>query len=432
MCSIPLIINYLCRIFAQAYFFKSLIVFIMNKLRIVFFIILTNPTIFIAQICDYKFVYDTAVERTTAVYVQNFENSVQTRAVVKIPVVVHIVWRTPEENISDAQIQSQLNVLNQDFRKRNIDAKDVPGSFKTVAADCELEFCLAMRDSLGRPTSGIVRKQTTFDNVGTEFSNNRRRVYYNDLGGSQNWQPDLYLNIWVCKMGSIIGFANTPITAAIAKPLEDGIIVDYRVFGTTGTVPANSQNNKGRTATHEIGHYFNLLHIWGNTDTCDDDDLVDDTPKQEQANRGCPSFPKISCGVGSMFMNFMDYTDDACMGLFTNGQKARMLAALTQFRAGLINNAATCETVSTQDIDNQVFIYPNPASDYIHIDWKNKTALSKNITLYDTFGRLVFSKKVENREGVNVLPVGGFLNGVYILRLNFDDKILVRKIIISN
>jgi hypothetical protein len=405
----------------------------MNKLRILLFMILTNPAIFIAQKCDYKFEYDAAVERYTEGYVQYSKNSVQTRAVVKIPVVVHVVYRTPEENISDAQIQSQIDILNQDFRKKNIDAKDVPGSFKTVAADCELEFCLAMRDTLGRPTTGIVRKQTTFDNVGTDEANSRRRVYYNDLGGSQNWQPNRYLNIWVCKMElrKGLGFSTSPITVAITKPLEDGVIVDYRAFGTMGSVPANSKNNKGRTATHEVGHYFNLLHIWGENSTCDDDDLVDDTPKQATSNLGCPTFPQISCGVGSMFMNFMDYTDDACMGLFTNGQKARMLAALTQFRAGLINNAATCETVSTQDVDNQVFIYPNPATDYIQIDWQNKTTRDKNITLYDTFGRLVYTKKVENTEGVSRVLVNDLASGVYILQLNLDGIVVVKKLIIS-
>ena len=233
----------------------------MKYLQISIFLIYYLSFPAFAQNCGYIFNPDEKIERFTEGYVRNFNQQISSRAVVKIPVVVHIVWKNAEENISDAQIQSQIDVLNQDFRKKNIDAKDVPGSFKTVAADCEIEFCLAQKDTLGQATSGITRRQTS-----TTFSNDFKRIYYQNLGGVNNWKPDSYLNIWVCNMGSVYGFT-TSLKDALINPAEDGIIVDYRAFGTIGTALSNTSHNKGRTATHEIGHYFNLLHIWGTDDT---------------------------------------------------------------------------------------------------------------------------------------------------------------------
>ena len=402
----------------------------MNKLYIVLFFIFTENIFLKSQNCDFIFKKNEKIERFTEGYVKNFSRHAMPRAVVKIPVVVHVVWRTAEENISDAQILSQIEVLNQDFRKRNTDAKDVPGGFKTMAADCDIEFCLAQRDTLGKITTGITRKQTSADNVGTAFSNNRRRIYYNDIGGTQNWKPQQYLNIWVCKMESILGYT-TSLAKALETPNEDGIVVDYRVFGTIGTAANTEGHKKGRTATHEIGHYFNLLHIWGNDDTCNDDDLVDDTPKQATAYLGCPSFPQLSCGVGNMFMNFMDYTNDECMGLFTNGQKARMLASLAGFRSGLLLGA-NCEPSPAQDIDFQYTVYPNPVRDVLKIGFKNGAVFSsRTVQLVDALGRVLIEKKGVNTEGGVEISMAGFPNGIYTVLLRFDNQTVVSKLILN-
>jgi Pregnancy-associated plasma protein-A/Secretion system C-terminal sorting domain len=408
----------------------------MRYLQILLFIIYTSPILSFAQNCGFIFSTDEQIEHKIEASAHRLNTALSTRSVVKIPVVVHVVWKNGAENISDAQIQSQIDVLNQDFRKKNADFKDVPGSFKTVAADCEIEFCLATKDTLGRPTSGITRRQTSVDNIGASFSNNRLRVYYQDLGGSNNWKPDSFLNIWVCNMGTILGFT-APLKEALIKRNEDGVIVDYRSFGTIGTALSNSQHNKGRTTTHEIGHYFNLLHIWGNDDTCNDDDLVVDTPLQAAPNLGCPSFPQISCGIGNMFMNFMDYTDDNCMGLFTLGQKARMLATLLEFRGGLLRGGI-CEPTHTQDIDFQWFIYPNPAKDYIFL--KIKTGILSNdntVTITQNMGNIVLSKKLADLEKDNTYTEGGvkiplldFSDGMYVISLKMDNQVFVKKIVI--
>jgi hypothetical protein len=238
------------------------------------------------------------------------------KAVINIPVVVHVLYNTSAQNISDAQIQSQLTVLNNDFRKLNSDWTNTPSTFTSVVADCEINFCLATVSPTGAATTGIIRKQTSV----TSFSSNDG-MKYNSQGGSDAWPTGQYLNLWVCNLsGGLLGYAQFPGGAAAT----DGVVVNYTAFGTTGT--ATAPYNKGRTATHEVGHWLNLRHIWGDA-TCGND-LVSDTPVHNTSNGGCPSHPKSnSCGTSAeMFMNYMDYTDDACMYMFTSGQKARMQA----------------------------------------------------------------------------------------------------------
>lgn len=253
------------------------------------------------------------------------------RAVVTIPVVVHVVYNTAAQNISDAQIMSQINILNADFRKLNADVSQTPSIFASLAADAEVQFCLATVDPNGNPTTGIVRKSTTR----TSFSTNNY-VKYTAQGGSDAWPAGSYLNLWVCNLGSgLLGYAQFPGGAAAT----DGVVCTYTAFGNTGTAAAPF--NKGRTATHEVGHWLNLRHIWGDA-TCGSDQ-VNDTPTHNTANYGCPTYPHYSTCSGApveMTMNYMDYTDDACMYMFTSGQKARMSALFVSggARASLLNS----------------------------------------------------------------------------------------------
>ncbi len=275
----------------------------------------------------------TQVEAQTQAYIEAQRHLPQQRTgnVITIPVVVHIVYRTSAENLSDAQVQSQINVLNEDFRRLNADAANTPSLFQSVAADVEIQFCLATRDPVGNPTNGITRTQTTK----TSFSVYTDDVKYSSQGGKDAWPTDQYLNIWVCNLGSsTLGYAQFPNSGPSAT---DGVVIDYRYFGRGGS--AQAPYNKGRTATHEVGHWLNLRHIWGDAQC--GDDYVNDTPVQQGPNYGCPTFPKPSCSnTSDMFMNYMDYTDDACMNLFTQGQKTRMRAVLAPngFRAGLLTS----------------------------------------------------------------------------------------------
>jgi len=240
------------------------------------------------------------------------------RALVTIPVVVHVVWNTTAENISEAQVLSQIAVLNADFRRLNSDVSGVPSAF--TAADANIEFCLATVDPNGNVTTGINRVQTATTAFGTND-----QVKSSATGGANAWDRNRYLNIWVCDIsGGILGYAQFPGGSAAT----DGVVIDYQYYGTTGT--ATAPFNKGRTGTHEVGHWLNLYHIWGDDGTgCTGTDNVADTPNQADMNYGCPVFPAVSCSNGpngDMFMNYMDYTDDACMFMFSNGQATRMQA----------------------------------------------------------------------------------------------------------
>lgn len=257
------------------------------------------------------------IERNTANFIAN--HGASERVVVTIPVVVNVVWNTSAENISDQQIQTQIDVLNADFRKLNSDVSLVPSVWTSLVADMEVNFCLATQDPSGAATTGIRRRQT---NV-TSFSTNDA-VKYTAQGGLDIWDRNKYLNLWVCDLsGGLLGYAQFPGGA----PATDGVVIDYQYFGT---INASAPFDKGRTATHEVGHWLNLYHIWGDDNgACNGSDQVADTPNQGAEHYGCPAFPSVSCNNGpngDMFMNYMDYVDDACMYMFTNGQKARSQA----------------------------------------------------------------------------------------------------------
>ncbi|MFM8488944.1 MAG: zinc metalloprotease, partial [Bacteroidota bacterium] len=179
---------------------------------------------------------------------------------------------------------------------------------------------MAQQDPSGNPTNGIVRVQTTVNGFSTNDN-----VKFSSSGGSNIWNRDRYLNIWVCNLSSgLLGYAQFPGGPANT----DGVVIDYQAFGTNGT--AQAPFNLGRTATHEVGHWLNCYHIWGDDGTaCTGTDQVSDTPNQADENYGCPVFPVISCNNGpngDMFMNYMDYVDDGCMNMFSLGQSTRMAA----------------------------------------------------------------------------------------------------------
>lgn len=237
------------------------------------------------------------------------------RGEIVIPVVVHVVYNTDQQNISDAQVLSQIKVLNQDFQRRNPDKDLTPDIFKPRAANARIRFELAKIDPAGNPTTGITRTQTRK----TSFFTNTNGVKYSAMGGVDVWAPDQYLNIWVCPLAmGVLGYAQFP-----GGPKEtDGVVINYKAFGTRGTV--FGPFNLGRTTTHEVGHWLNLKHISGDGG-CDVDDEVEDTPLCSRQHYGCME-GAMSCEGEDMVSNFMDYSDDKCMNLFTIGQAERMRA----------------------------------------------------------------------------------------------------------
>ncbi len=269
------------------------------------------------------------------------------RQLITIPVVVHVLYQNAEQDISDQQIFSQIDVLNEDYRKLNANASSIPAAFSSIAADCEIQFCLAARSPQGLASNGITRTQTSV----SAFSLNDA-MKRSTTGGVDAWPTDKYLNIWVCNLANnLLGFATLPGTVI---PALDGVVIGYKFFGRN--TPLGGNYNKGRTATHEIGHWLNLIHIWGDddnaSDPCSGSDQVTDTPNQEGSNFQCPSYPSPSCGnTSDMFMNFMDYTYDQCMNMFTTGQKTRMQNTISLQRSGLLTSYGCLGVPTATDCD---------------------------------------------------------------------------------
>jgi hypothetical protein len=253
-----------------------------------------------------------------------------TRREIAIPVVVHVVYKRQAENISKTQINSQISVLNKDFSASNGDIGNVPGAWSGLVGNAKIRFKLATRDPDGKPTDGVTRTKTDR----TSFPATGDPVKKKSEGGVAAWPTKRYLNIWVCQLASsLLGYAQFPGGPA----RTDGVVILHSAFGTNGTVQAPF--DKGRTATHEVGHWLNLRHIWADTMGCDGSDHVVDTPNAAGPNVGKPAFPHITCNNGpngDMFVNYMDYSDDAAMFMFTTGQVARMSACLAGPRSSFL------------------------------------------------------------------------------------------------
>ncbi|MGB1205247.1 MAG: GEVED domain-containing protein [Chitinophagales bacterium] len=278
-----------------------------------------------------------AIEKHTEKYIDKLDDSQKAAGVITIPTVVHVIYNNSAQNISEAQIQSQMQVLNDDFRRQNADASNTPSAFAGVAADTEIEFCLASVDPNGNATTGITRTSTNISefSTGSNCSASSQPMKFTSGGGKDAWATTEYLNMWICNLGGgILGYAQFPGSGCANT---DGVVMGYKYFGTIEQ--AQAPFDGGRTTTHEVGHWLNLRHIWGDGN-CSADDFVSDTPSSDAANYGCAS-SHVSCSSTDMVQNYMDYSDDACMNLFTAGQKARMQAVLASggARASLANSA---------------------------------------------------------------------------------------------
>lgn len=353
-----------------------------------------------------------------------------TQEIITIPVVVHVVYNTIEQNISDAQILSQINVLNKDFRNLNADRLLSSHPYYNLIGDANMEFCLAKIDPNGNATTGITRTSTT-ETAFKGFPNSKsdEKIKFTSKGGKNNWNPSQYLNLWVCKLNSnVLGYAQLPAELS-SEPATDGVVIDYKSFGTTGILTTNY--DLGRTATHEIGHWLNLNHIWGD-ESCGDDE-VDDTPTQQSDNRACPSFPHITCANGpngDMFMNYMDYTYDGCMSLFTKGQIARMTATLNTARSS-IKTANKCSSTTgiVQQQLNQIKIYPNPIQNYLTIEGLPKTvSRTYNVDIFNVLGEKVYSIILENTQVQ--LEMQNLVKGTYIMNIYNDEFSFMQKLVV--
>ena len=361
----------------------------------------------------------------------------------RIPVVVHVVHNNSSNfiggdnnpNISDAQIASQIEVLNNDYRRK----AGTPGfNTNSVGADAGIEFYLARTDPQGQTSTGITRRyyaqQTTFDVYSSTDAITLSNIAY--------WPSDCYLNIWVTTLkGLDLGYAQFPPISASdtlrglvyeSDERTDGLTIDYRNFGVVTTGSRARVYGAGRTATHEIGHWLGLIHTWG--DVFCGDDYVADTPKIESANQTTVCTDRFSnCGNGrirNQIENYMDYSPDACMNVFTFGQRARMRAVmqLSARRARLLK----CSVALPESDALTLNLYPNPATGgSVSADVLLKGFQTFTVDLYNLNGQLVQTRSYTDSPSISLsLNTIGLVAGVYVVRVKTGSETVSRRLLI--
>jgi PKD repeat protein len=303
--------------------------------------------------------YENWLQPKIAQYLSNQSSQRGGRQIYTIPVVVHVIHNGEAvgsgRNISQAQVNSQIDVLNEDFRRLNADASQTLSQFLPIAADVEIEFCLARVD----PNGVVLAEPGIHRYNGGQASWSSTTTIDNTLKPATIWDPNRYFNIWTVDFGGggLLGYAQFPQGSGLAgmptgtqNAQTDGIVVYYRAFGRVGNV--TSPYNRGRTTTHEAGHWLGLRHIWGDGG-CAQDDFCADTPPSDASSSGC-NLTRQSCGGLNMVQNYMDYTND-CQNIFTQNQKTRMVTTLLNAtrRASLLNSTV-CQVINPVSISGQV------------------------------------------------------------------------------
>lgn len=336
--------------------------------------------------------------------------------IVTIPVVFHILYHTPEEKVSDALVSKQLELLNKCFRHKNADSVNTPAVFKSLAADCEIEFVLATSTPRKVSTTGIVKKYTPVKSWTSDD-----KMKFSAEWGDDGWDANSYLNIWVCNLGDFAGYSS--FIGGIEK--KDGLVISFSEFG---------ENKK--TIVHEAGHWLNLKHLWGDAN-CGDDG-IDDTPKQEGYTPGCPTGIRITCGngpYGDMYSNYMDFTSDECTNLFTLGQKARMQALFVPgaARYSLLSSIGlTIPLIFQSAIEEedpawlQPKLYPNPASTQMTLDLSyDMRWLGKNIQVINLQGQTIMTLTITSK--TQQIDISRLTSGMYFLTAQKGDGEFIKQ-----
>ena len=390
--------------------------------------------------------YPDLAESIEATFDQAKQMQAGPRTTLTIPVVVHVVWNQPEENLSDELIEAQIQVLNEDFNRMNADTGNLRSMFEWVAGSADIQFELVATER--------IQTNTLFE-IDLLSGNLIPEVKHTEDGGNDAWDTDSYMNIWVCHiqpitigpivLGQILGFAfppnnlgNWPPDSGAPNPAEDGVVIDYRVFGPDNPYPLEIPGGtgnlvvKGRTPTHEVAHYLGLRHIWGDGGTfgpndCDQSDGVDDTPLQTY-HYDCPTYPFFSCGnttIGDLTMNYMDYSYSGCKNMFTQGQVDRMNAHFMQYRASFLG-VTGCSFVGTEELATTAdgpMLVPNPANGTMQV-WFPSRPSAATIRLLDAAGRLSLTQGVANMQAGAAIDISPLHAGVYLVQV-LDDGIVI-------
>jgi hypothetical protein len=358
-------------------------------------------------------------------YIQENRNTRNTS--VTIPVIVHVVYNTTEQNISDDQVQSQIDVLNEDFTATNKDYNGYDAGYGSVKGDMSIKFCVVQI----RHVATTRKSFPANDNVKKTKQ-----------GGDDAIDPEHTLNIWVCNLGqNLLGYAQFP-----GGPANTfGIVILYSAFGRGTQYNLLSAYNLGRTATHEIGHCLGLRHIWGDA-TCGND-FVDDTPLHNTANFGCPGEGHRSTCTGTpleMWMNYMDYTDDRCMYFFSDGQVARadffmnsdpQLLTIVNSGACTAGHKLITSQQTVPEMKNvMVTLYPTFTTGLVTVDYSAANSGLVQLNIYNQAGMLVLKQQMAVVTGANSkqLDLGNLMNGFYLVQINQNNRRVTQKIIIQH
>ena len=354
--------------------------------------------------------------------------------VFEIPVVFHVLYNAPEQNLDESIVIRQLEILNESYRRTNADTSNLRVEFNDIkSTDSKIKFKFASSDPQGNPTNGIIRKSTTL----TSFANfaallgdlsSIERVKSSADGGDDPWDQSRYLNIWICNMAipllgpSILGYATPPANlpnwpAGGVGDLIDGVVLQFQIVGDNNpnTISAGGGEyvSKGRTAVHEVGHYLGLRHIWGDDTNCAGNDGIDDTPAaSDQSNTDCDT-TKNTCvdninGVDlpDMIENYMDYSAETCQNSFTKGQVDLMRSVIQNQRVLLSSKQHAFAS------NFSVTIYPNPSSNSINVNTPNVLSAYK---IFSVDGRLIKSEINFNSKTIDLIDL---TKGVYLLELS--------------